>query len=70
MMDGIRNLALEEQAVETVLAKAKVTDKETGFTDLMNQQALGSIILSLCERPKAVYLIEPRCCAFFCDNIP
>ncbi|HCT7003193.1 TPA: trigger factor, partial [Morganella morganii] len=42
MMDGIRNLALEEQAVETVLAKAKVTDKETGFTDLMNQvQAAG-----------------------------
>ena len=37
MMDGIRNLALEEQAVETVLAKAKVTDKETGFTDLMNR---------------------------------
>lgn len=42
MMEGIRNLALEEQAIETVLAKAKVTDKETGFTELMNQvQAAG-----------------------------
>lgn len=27
-MDNMRNVALEEQAVEAVLAKAKVTEKE------------------------------------------
>ncbi|KAB2520474.1 hypothetical protein F9C29_11670, partial [Enterobacter hormaechei] len=39
LMDNMRNVALEEQAVEAVLAKAKVTEKETSFTELMNQQA-------------------------------
>ena len=39
LMDNMRNAALEEQAVEAVLAKAKVTEKETSFTELMNQQA-------------------------------
>jgi len=37
LMNNMRNVALEEQAVETLLAKAKVTEKETSFTDLMNQ---------------------------------
>ncbi|MBD2784775.1 trigger factor [Xenorhabdus sp. DI] len=37
MMDSVRNIALEEQAVELVLSKAKVSEKETGFNDLMNQ---------------------------------
>ncbi|MCE1699904.1 trigger factor, partial [Enterobacter hormaechei] len=37
MMNNIRNIALEEQAVELVLSKAKVSEKETGFNDLMNQ---------------------------------
>ena len=37
--ENMRNVALEEQAVEAVLAKAKVTEKETSFTELMNQQA-------------------------------
>ncbi|OTA18389.1 trigger factor [Xenorhabdus vietnamensis] len=40
MMDNIRNIALEEQAVELVLNKAKVSEKETGFNDLMNQNQL------------------------------
>ena len=35
----MRNVALEEQAVEAVLAKAKVTEKPTSFNELMNQQA-------------------------------
>jgi trigger factor len=29
LMDNMRNVALEEQAVEAVLAKAKVSEKET-----------------------------------------
>jgi trigger factor len=39
LMDNMRNVALEEQAVEAVLNKAKVTEKATSFSDLMNQQA-------------------------------
>lgn len=39
LMDNMRNVALEEQAVEAVLAKAKVTEKATSFNELMNQQA-------------------------------
>ncbi|MRT02207.1 trigger factor [Ewingella americana] len=37
LMNNMRNVALEEQAVETLLAKAKVTEKATTFTELMNQ---------------------------------
>ncbi len=36
MMQQIRNVALEEQAVEFVLDKAKVTEKEASFDDIMN----------------------------------
>ena len=39
LMDNMRNVALEEQAVEAVLAKAKVSEKTTTFNELMNQQA-------------------------------
>ena len=39
LMNNMRNVALEEQAVEAVLAKAKVTEKETNFQVLMNQTA-------------------------------
>ncbi|MBK5014974.1 trigger factor [Pantoea sp. S62] len=39
LMNNMRNVALEEQAVEAVLAKAKVTEKETNFQELMNQAA-------------------------------
>ncbi|HEY3589596.1 MAG TPA: trigger factor [Buttiauxella sp.] len=39
LMDNMRNVALEEQAVEAVLAKAKVSEKATTFSELMNQQA-------------------------------
>lgn len=37
LMNNMRNVALEEQAVEALLAKAKVTDKATSFQELMNQ---------------------------------
>jgi trigger factor len=39
LMNNMRNVALEEQAVEAVLEKAKVTEKATSFQDLMNQTA-------------------------------
>ncbi len=39
LMDNMRNVALEEQAVEAVLAKAKVSEKASSFSELMNQQA-------------------------------
>lgn len=39
LMNNMRNVALEEQAVEAVLEKAKVTEKATGFQELMNQTA-------------------------------
>ena len=39
LMNNMRNVALEEQAVEVVLEKAKVTEKETNFQELMNQTA-------------------------------
>ena len=38
-MDNMRNVALEEQSVEAVLSKAKVSEKATTFSELMNQQA-------------------------------
>ncbi|WP_193014914.1 trigger factor [Proteus sp. FME41] len=41
LMNNIRNLALEEQAVEKILANAKVTEKETQFTELMNEVQMG-----------------------------
>lgn len=37
LMSNMRNVALEEQAVEALLAKAKVTEKPTTFSELMNQ---------------------------------
>ncbi|WP_130834233.1 trigger factor [[Erwinia] mediterraneensis] len=39
LMNNMRNVALEEQAVEVVLEKAKVTEKATSFQELMNQTA-------------------------------
>ncbi|KEY60554.1 trigger factor [Serratia sp. DD3] len=41
LMNNMRNVALEEQAVECLLAKAKVTEKATTFTELMNQPQQG-----------------------------
>ncbi|EKT53524.1 trigger factor [Providencia sneebia] len=41
LMNSVRNLALEEQAVEKVLESAKITEKETNFNELMNQVQAG-----------------------------
>ncbi len=38
MMNNMRNVALEEQAIDAIVAKAKISEKELGFNDLMNQQ--------------------------------
>lgn len=38
MMDNMRNLALEEQAIDAIIAKAQVTEKAVKFNDLMNPQ--------------------------------
>jgi trigger factor len=38
MMNNMRNVALEEQAIDAIIAKAQVSDKETSFNELMNQQ--------------------------------
>lgn len=39
LMNNMRNVALEEQAIDALLAKAQVSDKEVGFNDLMNPTA-------------------------------
>lgn len=38
-MQQMRNVAMEEQAVETLLAQATISDVETAFDDIMNPQA-------------------------------
>ncbi|WP_036768523.1 trigger factor [Photorhabdus australis] len=40
LMSNVRNIALEEQAVEVLLGKAKVSEKETTFNELMNQNQM------------------------------
>ncbi|OOC11965.1 trigger factor [Dickeya dadantii] len=37
MMNNMRNVALEEQAIEALLSKAKVVEKAVSFNELMNQ---------------------------------
>ena len=38
MMDNMRNVALEEQAIDAIIAKAQVSEKEVSFNELLNQQ--------------------------------
>ncbi|TKB58264.1 trigger factor [Ferrimonas aestuarii] len=38
MMQNMRNVALEEQAVDALMADAKVSEKEVNFQEFMNQQ--------------------------------
>eukprot|EP00493_Phyllostaurus_siculus_P027481 UN27828 len=38
LMQQMRNVAMEEQAVEAILAKANVSDAEKAFDDIMNPQ--------------------------------
>ncbi|WP_318478745.1 trigger factor [Photobacterium leiognathi] len=39
LMNNMRNVALEEQAIDALLAKAQVSDKEVSFNELMNPAA-------------------------------
>ncbi|ENO8808581.1 trigger factor [Photobacterium damselae] len=39
LMNNMRNIALEEQAIDAIVAKAQVSNKEVGFNDLMNPAA-------------------------------
>ncbi|MDG2957230.1 trigger factor [Exercitatus varius] len=39
LMKNLRNVVLEEQAVDAVLAKAQVTEKKASFDEIMNPQA-------------------------------
>ncbi|KGK13075.1 trigger factor [Vibrio navarrensis] len=39
LMNNMRNVALEEQAIDAIIAKAQVSDKEVSFNELMNQPA-------------------------------
>lgn len=39
LLQGMRNVALEEQAIDLVLAKAKVTEQKAKFDEIMNPQA-------------------------------
>ena len=36
LLENMRNVAIEEQAIEAILEKAKVSEKEQGFSELMN----------------------------------
>ncbi|MFV0447480.1 MAG: trigger factor [Vibrio sp.] len=38
MMNNMRNVALEEQAIDAIIAKATVTEKAISFSELMNPQ--------------------------------
>ena len=38
LMNNLRNVVLEEQAVDAVLAKAQVTEKAASFDEIMNAQ--------------------------------
>lgn len=41
LMQSVRNLALEDQAIDAVLAKAKVTEVKKAFSDVVNTQRNG-----------------------------
>jgi trigger factor len=38
LMNNMRNVALEEQAIDALLAKAKISEKDVSFNELMNSQ--------------------------------
>ncbi|MFD1009094.1 trigger factor [Oceanisphaera ostreae] len=42
MLENVRNLAIEDQAIEFVLSQAKVTDKQVTFDELMNKSGTGA----------------------------
>ncbi|MDX1390805.1 MAG: trigger factor, partial [Rheinheimera sp.] len=39
LLQSMRNVALEEQAIDVILASAKVTEQKAAFDEIMNPQA-------------------------------
>ena len=37
MLNGVRNLAIEDQAIDLILSKAQVTEKEVAFDEVINK---------------------------------
>ncbi|WP_107852788.1 trigger factor [Oceanimonas marisflavi] len=42
LLENVRSLAVEDQAVEFVLSQAKVTDKQVSFDEVMNKPGMGA----------------------------
>lgn len=42
LLNNIRNLAIEEQAVELIMSKAQVTEKPLSFDEVINKAAAGA----------------------------
>jgi trigger factor len=42
LLENVRSLAVEDQAIEFVLAQAKVTDKQVSFDEVMNKPGMGA----------------------------
>jgi trigger factor len=41
-LNGVRNLAIEDQAIDLILAKAQVTEKTVSFDDVINKSGAGA----------------------------
>ncbi len=42
LLENVRNLAIEDQAIEFVLTQAKVSDKQVSFDEVMNKPGVGA----------------------------
>ena len=42
LLNNIRNLAVEEQAVDLIMSKAQVTEKALSFDEVINKAAAGA----------------------------
>ncbi|MDP5291012.1 trigger factor [Oceanimonas sp. CHS3-5] len=42
LLENVRSLAVEDQAIEFILSQAKVTDKQVSFDDVMNKPGAGA----------------------------
>ncbi|MDV2857445.1 trigger factor [Oceanimonas sp. CAM02] len=42
LLENVRSLAVEDQAIEFVLSQAKVTDKQVSFDEVMNKPGMGA----------------------------
>ena len=42
MLNGVRNLAVEDQAIDLILSKAQVTEKELAFDEVINKSGVAA----------------------------